>query len=64
MIILVGPPGEGKTEFVNNYLLPLIISYNQDICKTKAKCIKLTKEALEKEKSVVIDSTIQMWFLA
>lgn len=58
MIIMVGPPGSGKSEFVKKYILSYkYIHINQDMCKTKAKCMNLTKEALEKNKSIVIDNT-------
>lgn len=58
MIVLVGPPGSGKSEFVKKYLIPnKYVHINQDTCKTKTKCISLTKEALEQNKSVVIDNT-------
>jgi len=58
MIIMVGYPGSGKSEFVKKYILPEgYIHVNQDICKTKAKCINLAKKAMEEEKSLVIDNT-------
>ena len=58
MIIMVGPPGAGKSDFVKKYILPeKYIHINRDTCKTKAKCLTLTKAALEKNKSVVIDNT-------
>ena len=50
MIIMVGPPGAGKTEFVKKYIVPdKYVHINRDTCKTKAKCIELTKKALEKK---------------
>jgi len=58
MIVMVGMPGSGKTEFVTKHILPHgYIHINQDTCKTKAKCLALAKQALEKNKSVVIDNT-------
>ncbi|XWV25197.1 mg415 protein [Tupanvirus deep ocean] len=58
IILMVGPQGSGKTEFVKKYIVPNnYVHINQDICKTKAKCLALTKEALEEGKSVVIDNT-------
>jgi bifunctional polynucleotide phosphatase/kinase len=58
MILMVGPQGSGKTEFVKKYILPHgYVHVNQDTCKTKVKCITIAKEALEKGKSIVIDNT-------
>lgn len=58
MIIMVGLPGAGKTEFVKKYILPeKYVHINRDTCKSKTKCLDLTKKALEKKKSVVIDNT-------
>lgn len=58
MIIMIGEPGSGKTEFVNNYILPHKYVYiNRDTCKTKKKCIEQTKKALDAKKSIVIDNT-------
>lgn len=58
MIVMIGPPGSGKSEFVkNNVLVHGYVHINQDTCKTKAKCLAETKKALEEKKSVVIDNT-------
>ncbi len=58
MIIMIGQPGSGKSEYVKKCILPHgYVHINQDECKSKAKCIALTKEALKKNKSVVIDNT-------
>ena len=58
LIVLVGIPGSGKSEFFQKYIKPhKYVHINQDMCKTKKKCIDLTKQALEKGKSVVIDAT-------
>jgi bifunctional polynucleotide phosphatase/kinase len=58
MIIMVGQPGSGKTDFVIKYIKPYgYVHINQDTCKTRGKCLALTKEALEKNKSIVIDNT-------
>ena len=58
MIIMIGPPGSGKTSFVKKYILENGYEYvNQDTCGTKAKCIKLATEYLENGTSFVIDNT-------
>ncbi|AGF85410.1 phosphatase/kinase [Moumouvirus goulette] len=58
MIILIGPPGSGKSYFTRKYILPHNYVYiNRDTCKTKIKCINETKKALTENKSVVIDNT-------
>ena len=58
MIIMIGPPGSGKSEFVKKYILPEgYIHVNQDTCKTRAKCIAQATDVLGKKKSVVIDNT-------
>lgn len=58
MIIMIGLPGAGKTEFVKKYILvEKYIHINRDTCKTKTKCLELTKTALGKKKSIVIDNT-------
>ena len=50
MIIMVGLPGAGKTEFVKKYILPeKYVHINRDTCKSKTKCLDLTKKALEKK---------------
>jgi len=58
IIVMVGPAGSGKSEFVKKYILPKgYVHINQDTCKTKAKCLSQAKIALEEKKSVVIDNT-------
>ena len=58
VIINVGFPGSGKTYFTKTYVLPHdYVHINQDTLKTKAKCLKAFKEALKKNKSVVVDNT-------
>ncbi|AAV50735.1 putative bifunctional polynucleotide phosphatase/kinase [Acanthamoeba castellanii mimivirus] len=58
MIVMIGQPGSGKSFFVKNYILPNgYVHINQDKCKTKAKCLSETENALSKGKSVVIDNT-------
>ncbi len=58
MIVLVGAPGSGKTDFYKKYIESFdYVHINQDKCKTKKKCIDSTIAALEDKKSVVIDNT-------
>ncbi|MEM0354159.1 MAG: DNA 3'-phosphatase [Thermoplasmata archaeon] len=58
MIIVVGPPGAGKTEFVEKYILPHKYIYvSQDVCKSKEKCKRIVTDALKNGSSVVIDGT-------
>lgn len=58
MIIMVGPPGSGKSEFVKKFILPhKYVHINQDTCRIKTKCLSLTETALKKKKSIVIDNT-------
>ena len=58
LIIIVGPPGSGKTEFVTKYILAHgYVHVNQDSCKTKTKCVAQTRAALAKGQNVVVDNT-------
>ena len=58
LLLMIGQSGSGKSDFVQKYILPHgYIHINQDTCKTKAKCLAQTEEALEKHKSVVVDNT-------
>lgn len=58
MIVMIGIPGSGKTEFVKKYILPHgYVHINQDKCKTKLKCTNETLKAAKEEKSIVIDNT-------
>jgi len=57
LVLMVGLPGSGKSEFVNQYILPHdYVHINQDTCKTKAKCLKLTEQAMKDDSSIVIDN--------
>ncbi|EPZ30846.1 PNK3P-domain-containing protein [Rozella allomycis CSF55] len=53
VIILVGFPASGKTNFARSNLS----DYVHDTLKTKSKCLALLKKSLEEGKSVVIDNT-------
>ncbi|KAK5222101.1 DNA kinase/phosphatase Pnk1 [Exophiala xenobiotica] len=58
LVIFCGSPGAGKSTFYWDVLQPL--SYervNQDILKTRDKCIKKAKELLDAGRSVAVDNT-------
>ncbi|KAI9373296.1 polynucleotide kinase 3 phosphatase-domain-containing protein [Aspergillus egyptiacus] len=58
LVIFCGSPGAGKSTFYWNYLEPLDYErVNQDILKTRPKCIKVAKEHLAAGRSVVVDNT-------
>ena len=53
---MIGMPGTGKSHFAKtNY--PNYVYVNQDTLKTKARCLKATKTALQKGDTVIIDNT-------
>jgi bifunctional polynucleotide phosphatase/kinase len=51
-----GPPGSGKSTFINKYLSNFT-KISQDQLKTKAKCIKQCEIELKSSKNIVIDNT-------
>lgn len=58
LVICVGYPASGKSSFVKKNLVEKGYVYvNQDTLKTRDKCVKACKEALDAKKSVVIDNT-------
>ncbi|KAB8230697.1 putative DNA 3'-phosphatase Tpp1 [Aspergillus alliaceus] len=58
LVIFCGSPGAGKSTFYWDYLKPLGYErVNQDILKTRPKCIKVAKEHLAAGRSVVVDNT-------
>ncbi|GIJ89811.1 hypothetical protein Asppvi_008757 [Aspergillus pseudoviridinutans] len=58
LVIFCGSPGAGKSTFYWNHLEPLGYErVNQDILKTRQKCIKVAKEFLAAGSSVVVDNT-------
>lgn len=58
LIMMIGLPGSGKTDFVHKYILPHdYVHVNQDICKTKPKCLAMAKSAMELNKCIVVDNT-------
>jgi bifunctional polynucleotide phosphatase/kinase len=56
LVLLIGPPASGKSSFVKHYLQSYT-RINRDTLKTKAKCLKETKLALQRGESVVCDNT-------
>ncbi|KAF5021771.1 hypothetical protein F66182_6146, partial [Fusarium sp. NRRL 66182] len=58
MILFCGPPGAGKSTFYWKYLKPLGYErINQDLLKTRDKCVQAAKEHLQQGSSIAIDNT-------
>lgn len=58
IVLHVGSPGAGKSTFYWTYLRPLGYKrVNQDILKSRDKCIAVAKEYLADQQSVVVDNT-------
>jgi len=58
LIVIVGPPGSGKSEFVNKYIKPCgYVVISQDFYKTKKRCLDVATEAFIEGECVVIDNT-------
>ncbi|KAL4911682.1 polynucleotide kinase 3 phosphatase-domain-containing protein [Aspergillus aurantiobrunneus] len=58
LVIFCGSPGAGKSTFYWDYLKPLDYErVNQDVLKSRPKCIKVAKEHLAARRSVVVDNT-------
>ncbi|KAL2013806.1 hypothetical protein VTN00DRAFT_1331 [Thermoascus crustaceus] len=58
LVIFCGSPGAGKSTFYWKYLEPLGYErVNQDILKSRQKCIKIAKEHLTEGRSVAVDNT-------
>ena len=57
-MLLVAPPASGKTTFALTYVVPRgYLRASLDDLKTKAKCLRVVKEALAAGKSVIVDNT-------
>ena len=58
IVLLVGSPGSGKSTFYWTFLEPLGYERaNQDLLKTRERCIKHARACLESGKSVAVDNT-------
>ncbi|KAJ9658113.1 DNA kinase/phosphatase Pnk1 [Coniosporium apollinis] len=58
VILFCGSPGAGKSTFYWNYLKPLGYErINQDILKTRERCLKKAAELIKEETPVVVDNT-------
>jgi bifunctional polynucleotide phosphatase/kinase len=56
MVLFVGAPGAGKSTLWKNHFSDYV-RVNNDTLKTKEKCMKVAREALQSGKSCVIDNT-------
>ncbi|KAH0290265.1 PNK3P-domain-containing protein [Aureobasidium namibiae CBS 147.97] len=58
LIIFCGSPGAGKSTWFQQHLKPLGYErVNQDILKSRERCLKVARELLEDGKSVAVDNT-------
>lgn len=58
IVLLCGSPGAGKSTFFWRQLEPLgYARVNQDILKTRDKCLRVAEEYLNEGKSVAVDNT-------
>ncbi|KAJ5611599.1 Polynucleotide kinase 3 phosphatase [Penicillium herquei] len=58
LVIFCGSPASGKSTYFKNNLEPLGYErVNQDLLKTRPKCVKVAREHLEANRSVAIDNT-------
>ena len=55
VIVLIGPPGSGKSSFVESLSDFIVVS--RDILRYKAKCIKLMNDVLKTGGKVIVDNT-------
>lgn len=55
MVFMIGPPASGKSTCCQRFYSGHV-RINRDTLKTKAKCLKRAREALQNGKSVVIDN--------
>jgi bifunctional polynucleotide phosphatase/kinase len=58
LVIFCGSPGAGKSTFYWQHMQPLGYErVNQDILKTRDRCMKVATDFIEDKKSVVVDNT-------
>jgi len=58
VVLFVGYPCLGKSTFYRQWFQPAdYLHINQDALKTRDKCVKAMKEALQQGKKVVVDNT-------
>ncbi|KAF8577048.1 PNK3P-domain-containing protein [Ramaria rubella] len=58
VVLFVGYPASGKTSFYRRYFQPAGYEHvNQDVLKTRAKCIKAVEKLIAEGKSCVVDNT-------
>ncbi|KAI0075790.1 PNK3P-domain-containing protein [Panus rudis PR-1116 ss-1] len=58
IVIFVGYPSMGKTSFFRKWFQPLgYIHVNQDTLRSRDRCIKAVKDAIQAGKSCVVDNT-------
>ncbi|KAF2235109.1 PNK3P-domain-containing protein [Viridothelium virens] len=58
IVLCCGSPGAGKSTFYWNHLKPLGYErVNQDILKTRDRCLKVAADYVEEGKSVAVDNT-------
>lgn len=58
LVLFCGSPGAGKSTWYWTYLEPLgYMRVNQDILKSREKCMKIASQYLAQGKSVVVDNT-------
>ena len=58
LVLLVGFPASGKSTMTQRFLEPFgFVRVNNDTLRSKARCLKLTRDSLQEGRSVVVDNT-------
>ena len=59
IILLIGPQASGKTTLAKRFCEENkdYVYVNQDVLKTKAKCLKTIRDAIKLERSIIVDNT-------